>query len=71
MPGTTTFTHWEEIFGSPIFLLKIIPQSTKQKHGFDGFNSDLKKRMENEGQNYIEVVYVKYFIFKLVMIYYE
>lgn len=30
--------------------MNIIPQGSKQKDGFDGFNSDLKKRVESEKQ---------------------
>lgn len=28
-------------------LLKVMPQTSKQKEGFDGFNSDFKKRVES------------------------
>ncbi|KAI9753351.1 MAG: hypothetical protein M4579_005209 [Chaenotheca gracillima] len=46
-PGTTTLTHSEEFSGPLTFLMKIIPQGTKQKEGFEGFNDDLKRRVES------------------------
>ena len=47
-PGSTTFVHSEEFHGALVTLLKIFPQGTKQKDGFDGFNRDLKRRVESQ-----------------------
>lgn len=47
-PGTTTFVHSEEFSGILAFAMNLIPQGSKQKEGFEGFNRDLKKRVESE-----------------------